>query len=180
MINVALKHYTNYTYDRAVNLGPQVIRLRPAPHCRTPISTYSLSVTPEDHFINWQQDAHGNYLARLVFKKPTTEFRIKVDLVAEMTVVNPFDFFLEEVAEQFPFAYEPSLEKDLRPYLEVTEHGPNLMAHVASVDIRPRRTIDFLVDLNQSLGKKNRLFDPDGTGCPGGRRDAHARQRIVS
>ena len=154
MITAALKHYTNYTYDRPVNLGPQVIRLRPAPHCRTPISTYSLSVTPEDHYINWQQDAHGNYLARLVFKKPTTEFRVAVDLVAEMTVVNPFDFFLEEVAEDFPVQYEPALQKDLRPYLEVTESDPRLMEFVSGIDVRPRRTVDFLVDLNQSLEQK--------------------------
>ena len=151
MITVALKHETKYKYDIPVNLGPQVIRLRPAPHCRTPIATYSLNVTPDDHFINWQQDAHGNYLARLVFKKPTTELKVVVDLVAEMTVINPFNFFLEEEAEEFPFEYEPSLKRDLRPYLEVTEHGELLKSLVSEVDLTKRRTVDFLVDLNRKI-----------------------------
>lgn len=154
MITVALKHYTNYHYDRPITLGPQVIRLRPAPHCRTPISTYSFSVTPDDHFINWQQDAHGNYLARLVFNELTTEFKVAVDLVAEMTTINPFDFFLEEDAEQFPFEYEPALKKDLQPYLETSDGGPLVSQFVAEVDMRPRRIIDFLVDLNQKLERK--------------------------
>lgn len=154
MITVALKHLTHYDYDRPVNLGPQIVRLRPAAHCRTPISTYALTVTPEDHFINWQQDVHGNYLARLVFKEPTKSFRVAVELVAEMTVINPFDFFLEEVAEEFPFQYDPDLLRDLRPFLEVSERGPLLMDLVSKVDLRPRRTVDFLVGLNQHLEQR--------------------------
>lgn len=154
MITVALKHSTNYHYDRNVFLGPQVIRLRPAPHCRTPISTYSLDLSPAEHFINWQQDAYGNYLARLVFEKPTTHFKVNVDLVAEMTAINPFNFFLEEHAEEYPFQYEEGIWNDLRPYLEISESGPQLQEFVASVDRRRRRTIDFLVDLNQKLEKR--------------------------
>ena len=154
MITVALKHVTNYEYDRPINLGPQVVRLRPVPHCRTPIASYTLKVAPEDHYINWQQDVHGNYLARLVFKKPTDVFKVAVELVAEMTVINPFDFFLEEDVETFPFEYPADLKRDLRPYLEITESDPKLLELVGEIDRSPRRTIDFLVDLNQKLEQR--------------------------
>lgn len=92
-IRVALKHHTQYNYDRPIQLGPQVVRLRPAPHCRTPVLSYSMKVKPGDHFCNWQQDPQGNYIARLVFPEKTKEFSITVDLVADMTAINPFDFF---------------------------------------------------------------------------------------
>src|SRR5208282_1129496 len=123
-IHVALHHQTRYRYDRRVSLGPQVIRLRPAPHCRTPILAYSLKVLPANHFINWQQDPQSNYLARLVFPEPTTDLSVEVDLVAEMAVYNPFDFFLEPYAEQSPFSYDPSAARELRPFLETEPAGP--------------------------------------------------------
>src|SRR5579863_6081392 len=63
-IRVALNHKTLYRYTRPVWLSPHVVRLRPAPHCRMPIPSYSLKVTPADHFINWQQDPYSNHLAR--------------------------------------------------------------------------------------------------------------------
>ena len=116
-IHVALRHVTHYRYDRQVKLGPQVLRLRPAPHCRTRILSYSLRVSPDKHFINWQQDPQANFLARLVFPETTDEFRIEVDLVAEMAVINPFDFFLEPRAEQYPFEYESWQRDELAPYL---------------------------------------------------------------
>src|ERR1700691_3150813 len=115
-IKVALTHKTHYRYDRRVSLGPQVVRLRPAPHCRTPILSYSLRVRPEKHFINWQQDPQSNYLARLVFQEPTDTLEIEVDLVAEMSVLNPFDFFLEPEAERMPFAYAAALDHELEPF----------------------------------------------------------------
>src|ERR1700678_2926769 len=105
-IHVALNHKTQYRYDRKVALGPQIVRLRPAPHCRTPVLSYSLTIRPEIHFINWQQDPQSNYLARLVFPETTEKFFIEVDLVADMAVYNPFDFFLEPAAEQYPFSYD--------------------------------------------------------------------------
>src|SRR6202451_1476640 len=117
-IHVSLNHKTRYKYDRRINLGPQVVRLRPAPHCRTPILAYSLKIRPQDHFINWQQDPQANYLARLVFPEPTDEFFVEVDLVAEMAVFNPFDFFLEPSAEKYPFVYSETLARELRPFLE--------------------------------------------------------------
>ena len=148
-IHVALHHKTSYRYDRRINLGPQVIRLRPAPHCRTPILAYSLKVLPKNHFINWQQDPQGNYLARLVFPEPTTELIVEVDLVAEMAVFNPFDFFLEPYAEQCPFSYDASAARELRPFLEIEPAGPLLSALLAQVPRASARTIDFLVGLNQ-------------------------------
>ena len=117
-IHVALNHVTHYRYDRLVKLGPQVVRLRPAPHSRTRILSYSMRVQPAEHFLNWQQDPQSNYLARLVFPKPTREFRVEVDLVAEMAVLNPFDFFIEPYAEKYPFAYKHEERHELAPFLE--------------------------------------------------------------
>src|ERR1035438_2375986 len=144
-IHVALHHETLYRYDRRISLEPQIIRLRPAPHCRTPILSYSLKVLPKNHFINWQQDPQGNYLARLVFPEPTTKFFIEVDLVAEMSVFNPFDFFLEPSAENFPFVYEDALIRELRPFLETEPAGPELSAWLGKVSREKVRTIDFLI-----------------------------------
>jgi uncharacterized protein (DUF2126 family) len=157
-IHVALNHVTHYRYDRRVGLSPQVVRLRPAPHCRTPVLSYSLRVEPALHFINWQQDPFANYLARLVFPEPTTEFKVTVDLVAQMAVYNPFDFFLEPGAERFPFAYEPALRHDLLPYLARDPLTPRLREWVASVDVRDSRTVDFLVALNQRLQREIRYL----------------------
>jgi uncharacterized protein (DUF2126 family)/transglutaminase-like putative cysteine protease len=150
-INVALTHKTHYRYDRRVSLGPQVIRLRPAPHCRTPILSYSLKIHPTHHFINWQQDPQSNYLARLVFPEPTTDFSVEVDLVAEMGVFNPFDFFLEPYAEQCPFSYDPALARELRSYLETEPAGPRLSELLARVPCVKTRTVDFLVGLNKRV-----------------------------
>ncbi|MFZ1054770.1 MAG: transglutaminase N-terminal domain-containing protein, partial [Opitutaceae bacterium] len=116
-LHVALHHRTTYRYERPIMLGPQTVRLKAAPHCRTPILSYSLKVEPTEHFVNWQQDPQGNYSARLVFPKPTRVFSVEVDLVAEMTVFNPFDFFLDPTAEKAPFAYEPKLAIELAPFL---------------------------------------------------------------
>ncbi len=153
-IHVALTHVTDYRYDRLIALGPQVVRLRPAPHCRTPILSYSLSVSPTQHFINWQQDPFANYLARLVFPDRVDHFRVTVDLVAEMAVYNPFDFFLEDSAETFPFRYSETLARELAPYLVKSEATPRFAAFVAGVAPRrgtKERTIDFLVGLNQRV-----------------------------
>ncbi len=125
-IHVALRHVTSYAYDRPISLGPQVIRLRPAPHCRTNILSYSLKVEPGEHFINWQQDPQSNYLARLVFEEKTRKFSVTVDLVAEMAVYNPFDFFLEPDAEHFPFAYDPALSHELEPFLNKLPSSPKV------------------------------------------------------
>ena len=132
-IHVALRHVTHYKYDRPVSLSPQVVRLRPAPHCRTPVLSYSLKATPGKHFINWQQDPQSNYLARLVFPEKTTEFCVEVDLVAEMSVYNPFDFFLEPQAERFPFRYDPALNHELEPFQRKLPLTPLVTAYLREV-----------------------------------------------
>jgi len=153
-IHVALNHRTSYKYDRPVTLGPQVIRLRPAPHCRTPILSYSLKLTPpKGHFLNWQQDAFGNYLARAVYPEKVTEFAVEVDLVAEMSVYNPFDFFLEPYAEKYPFTYDKQAARELAPFLRKNARKPKFGDFVASIDRKPQRTIDFLVALNSQINR---------------------------
>ena len=153
-IKVALHHHTSYVYDRAISAGPQVIRLRPAPHCRTPIECYSLRVSPAEHFINWQQDPHGNFLARIVFEDKIQHFTVDVDLVANMSVINPFDFFIAEDAEQYPFTYDAEELEELKPYLATEPVGPLLAEWMQTIDRSDKRTIDFLVDVNQRLEKQ--------------------------
>src|SRR5438067_9764039 len=132
-IRVNLHHVTSYRYSRPVGLGPQIVRLRPAPHSRTAIRSYSLKVTPLEHFVNWQQDPNGNWLARFVFPEKVSEFTVTADLVADMAVMNPFDFFVEPFAENFPFAYPPEFAEELAPYLDAESAGPRLSAYLASI-----------------------------------------------
>ena len=153
-IRVALNHNTYYKFDRQVNLSAHVVRLRPAAHSRTHIHSYSLKVTPEEHFINWQQDAFGNYLARLVFPEKTDKFSIEVEVIADMTVINPFDFFLEEYAEEFPFYYNKQLKKELTPYLAKDKQGKLFTSLLKAAPKNKQRTIDFLVAVNQIVQEK--------------------------
>ncbi len=148
-IRIALHHKTAYHYDRPVVLSPQTVRLRPAPHGRMPIVSYSLKVQPGEHFVNWQQDPYSNYAARFVFQEPTEMLSVEVDLVADMIVVNPFDFFLDEYAEKYPFTYDAALKRQLAPFLEVEKPGPLLAAMIKKVSLLPRPSIDVIVDVNQ-------------------------------
>ncbi|HYZ43492.1 MAG TPA: transglutaminase family protein, partial [Xanthobacteraceae bacterium] len=157
-IFASLYHLTRYRYDRPVALAPQVIRLCPAPHCRTRIESYSLKVTPAHHFLNWQQDPNGNWLARFVFPEKTREFTITVDLIADMAVINPFDFFLEPFAETFPFAYPAEFAEELAPYLDAEPAGPRLAAFLASIPRERKSTVDVLVGLNQRLHREIRYL----------------------
>ena len=157
-IYVALHHVTHYKYDRPIDLGPQTIRLRPAPHTRTPILSYSLKVTPSNHFVNWQQDPQGNWLARYVFPEKTTELKIEVDFTAQMTVINPFDFFVEPYADSFPFEYTKDLKMELAPYLETISPGPTFAQYLASIPREAPNTVNFLVDLNRELQRRVRYI----------------------
>ncbi|HEY6818155.1 MAG TPA: transglutaminase family protein [Mycobacterium sp.] len=161
-IKVALEHRTSYTFDRPVRVFPHVVRLRPAPHSRTAIEAYSLRVEPADHFVNWQQDAVGNFVYRLTFPNPTSQLTITVGLIADLKVINPFDFFIEDWAETWPsagFSYPEPLAEDLKPYLRPVDEagagsGPGelVQAWVSTFAMAPgTRTINFLVELNRRV-----------------------------
>ncbi|TXE02829.1 DUF2126 domain-containing protein [Algoriphagus aquimarinus] len=170
-IKVAIRHYTKYEYDRHINLSPQVIRLRPAPHSRTHIKGYSLNIKPENHFINWQQDPFGNYLARVVFPEKVKFFEIDVEVIADMVVINPFDFFVDDYASSFPFDYEESLKVQLGPYLEIKEKDPLLMKLVEKAKgliTKDIITVDYLVAINAMINqelKYNVRMEPGVQSC---------------
>jgi transglutaminase-like putative cysteine protease len=150
-ILVGLHHSTRYTYDRSVSLGPQVVRLRPSPYCRTRIASYSVAVKPEQHFVNWQLDPYGNWLARYVFHGKTNEFSIDADLVADLEAINPFDFFVEPYAETWPFEFPSGLREDVAPFLKPEPAGTRTRELLRSIQREPQNTVDFLVTLNRRL-----------------------------
>ena len=147
----AIYHLTHYTYDRPVVLGPQIIRLQPAPHSKTRVLSHSLRVSPAGHFVNRQQDPYGNWLSRHVFPDPVTELKIEVDLVADMTVYNPFDFFVEEEADSWPFEYPEALREDLSIYMRPEPAGPLLTEFLTSIDRTSQNTVDFVTALNARM-----------------------------
>ncbi|HEY1896484.1 MAG TPA: transglutaminase family protein, partial [Terracidiphilus sp.] len=150
-IQIALNHRTHYRYEKEIFLGPQVIQLRPAPHCRVPILNYSLDVTPTEHLLNWQMDPHSNRLARLIFSKKTSEFVVEVNLVADLSPINPFEFFLEPGVEEYPFSYAPRLSSDLEPYRSVSAPGPRLEEFLSGLRNERCGTITFLLQLNRKV-----------------------------
>ncbi len=172
-IRVALNHNTYYNFDRHITVHPHVIRLRPAPHSRTPIKGYSLKISPENHFINWQQDPFGNFQARVVFPEPCDHLHIEVEVIADMITINPFDFFIEDYAEKYPFTYSKSLKEELLPYLAITEKSQKvddwLKAHAPKASKKqPKTTIDFLVELNRAVYKSveyNLRMEPGVQSC---------------
>lgn len=150
---VAINHRSVYQYDRLVFLSPHILRLKPAPHCRTIIESYALTISPDSHYINWQQDPFGNYQTRVVFTAPTESLIVEVDLVANMTEFNPFDFFIEDYAEYYPFNYNPQLRKELTLFFEITEYGQYLTTWLNDIDQSKQNLIDFLISLNKRLSE---------------------------
>ena len=179
-IHVALHHRTTYRYDRPITLGPQSVRLRPAPHCRTRVLAYSMKVRPAKHFINWQQDPQSNYIARLMFPDPTTELEIEIDLVAEMAAINPFDFFVEPYAEKWPFEYEGALREELTPY-----RPRSARARRSSRSSSPRRLARAARDHRRARGAESTALQPDeirrsfGAGAANARGDAREKVGLV-
>ncbi|MBE9606419.1 transglutaminase family protein [Acetobacteraceae bacterium H6797] len=181
-IHVALTHRTSYRYDRPIALGPQTIRLRPAPHARTPILSYALKIEPKPHFLNWQQDPQGNFVARVVFPERVTHFDVTVDLVADMATINPFDFFLEPQAENWPFEYDKVLEHELAPFRKAAPAGEELQKLLAEIPRGERRTVSMLIELNQLVSNRigyivrmePGVWDPEKTltECKGSCRDS--------
>lgn len=161
---VGLHHTTRYGYGRPVSLGPQIVRLRPAPHCRTRIAGYSLAVQPERHFLNWQQDAYGNWLARFVFPEKTGEFLIDVDLRADIAAINPFDFFVEPYAETWPFLFSAEQRQDVASFLAAEPAGPRLTEFLRSVPRQPHNTVDFLIGLNRRIERSIRYITREDVG----------------
>ena len=153
-IKASIYHLTHYKYDNPIRLGPQIIRLKPASHSKTRVLSHSLKVTPSNHFVNLQQDPYGNYLARFVFPDPVTELKIEVDLVADMTVYNPFDFFVEEEATKWPFAYPETIREDLSIYMTPEETGPRLQAFLDTLDRSEQPTVDMIVGINARLQRE--------------------------
>ena len=167
-LKIVISHKTVYKYDRAVSLSPHIFRLRPAPHSRTPIESYSIKIKPENQFLNWQQDPFGNYMARLIFPDKTTELSVDVEVIADLKTINPFDFFVEESAEEYPFEYTETIKKELSPYLEVKEKGKLLQDFLKTIDYTPRKTIYFLIDINRKIYeylKYNIRLDPGVQSC---------------
>ncbi|MDX2127424.1 MAG: transglutaminase family protein [Chloroherpetonaceae bacterium] len=152
-IRVAIRHHTEYHYDRPVKLSPHIFRLKPAPHCRTAIESYSFKLEPNNYFINWQQDPFGNYLSRVVFPEKTNRLIVDIEVIANLSIINPFDFFLEESASHYPFQYDEQLKRELLPYLEVREDGLLLRDWIKKINRERLGTVDFLVMLNQMLWK---------------------------
>ncbi len=178
-IFVALHHVTHYKYDRPIDIGPQTVRLRPAPHTRTPILSYSLKVTPSNHFVNWQQDPQGNWLARFVFPEKATELKIEVDFSAQMTVVNPFDFFVEPYATTFPFQYTDDLKTELAPYLATSDEGPLFAAYLKDIPRAGRQHRQFPGRPQRAAAEENQLRHPHGAGHPDAGGDAGRRLRLM-
>jgi transglutaminase-like putative cysteine protease len=152
-IQAALRHVTRYRYDRQITLGPQTIRLRPAPHTRAKVTAYSLKIEPEGHFLNWQQDPQSNWLARVVFPEKVDHFTVQVDMTVDMEVINPFDFFLEPEAEKFPFQYSPEQKAELEPYLATGDFGPAFDRYLAQVPREQKQTTNFIFDLNAAIAR---------------------------
>ena len=167
-LKIVISHKTLYKYDRPVSLSPHIFRLRPAPHSRTPIEAYSIKIKPENQFFNWQQDPFGNYLARLIFPEKTTELSIDVEIIADLKTINPFDFFVEEYAEEYPFEYLETTKKELLPYLEITDKGKLIQDFIKTLDYTPRKTIYFLIDINRKIYEYlnyNIRMDPGVQSC---------------
>ncbi len=150
-LQVLLHHRTAYRYSRQVALGPQTIQLRPTPHCRTPILSYTLAIEPADHTLRWQLDLYSNYAARVLFPAKTSELAVDVKLVADLSPLNPFDFVVEPSAAQWPFSYPQELSRDLEPYKSGGPASPRLRAFVAGISKQRRGTVDLLVEINQQV-----------------------------
>ncbi len=150
-LQVALIHRTCYRYDQPVSLGPQTIRLRPAPQTRTLILSYAMKIEPDGHLLHWQQDPQGNFLARAVFPDRVTRLEVTVELAVELAPLNPFDFFLEPQAERWPFRYGAALQAELTAFRSRRPAGPRLRGLLRDIPREAQPTVAMLTALNARL-----------------------------
>jgi len=152
---IGLVHRTSYRYDRPVRLGPQSIRLRPMPHARTPIPSYALRIGPEPASLHWQQDPHGNSLARAVLPGPIDAMDVVVDLVADLAPQDPFNFLLDPGAESWPFRYEPLMADDLGQFRRTDHAGPLLQGLRDETPPSGMPTVGLILELTHRV--RNRV-----------------------
>ncbi len=136
------------------------MRLRPASHARARVETYGLTVQP-DADVRWQQDPNGNHVARVVFPKDDRlDFMdLLVEVALDLRPVNPFDFLLEETAENVPLRYTPALLDELAPFLSLQtpglEGGERFLALDAELP-RSGPTLGLLTAINQGVNRRIR------------------------
>lgn len=158
---VSIAHVTTYRYDRPVFLGPQTIRLTPAPHARARILQHELTVAPGNHTLRHGRDPQGGVESRAIFGGRVAHFEITVRLDAELIPTNPFDFVLEGGAERWPFDYDPLLRAELAPCLGGVQPGRGVTALLPSGG---HDTLPMLIALARRIASEVRYIRRDEPG----------------
>ncbi|MGI9212205.1 MAG: transglutaminase family protein, partial [Methylococcaceae bacterium] len=148
---VALLHHIEQTYGSRRTVPTHWLRVRPAPHTRPDITAYTIKVTSEPHFLNWVRDPFENYIARLDLPEPVASLGLTVELLADLTPINPFDFLTEPEAAHYPFDYSEQTRKELAPYLNMPPPGSRLTAWLKRLDRSPGYIVEVLSRINKTV-----------------------------